>query len=108
MLFFISGKVAHPIRFDDVRQEARFTMRDKNDRFYFVTCDPDQYHLLKRHQDHELIMIGKAFSFPGGDNNSRKHQVGFEPIVLFPVKESTRQGEVIQQVVRFLLNNAQV
>lgn len=106
MHFFAKGKPVLPIRFDEARKEARFTLRDKNHRFYVVTTCLEQYELLQANPGQEVLAIGTAYSFKIGVT----HQVGFKPMILLPLtKNSTEQVEqIITQLVKFSLNDMQV
>jgi hypothetical protein len=91
MYFFTTGKPALPIRFDDKRQEARFTLKDKNHRYYVVTTCMEQYELLKAHPNQELLIIGTAYSFKVGF----AHQVGFKPMLLLPLNGNVEEVKSI-------------
>lgn len=104
MYFFATGKAMPPVHFDHERQEARFTLRDKNHRFYVVTTSEEQYELLKCHPDQEMLIIGTVFSFL--EKNTRAHRVGFKPMVLLPMNGDTEQAkQVAVQLIKFTLDS---
>lgn len=105
MYFFATGKAAPPVHFDSIRQEARFTLRDKNHRFYVVTTCVEQYEALRDHPDQEILVIGTVFSFLG--ENRKKHLVGFRPMLLLPLIDgNTDQAEqVVTQLIKFNLRS---
>lgn len=102
MYFFAIGKAASPVHFDSIRQEARFTLRDKNHRFYVVTTCVEQYETLRDHPDQEILVIGTVFSFLG--ENRKTHLVGFRPMLLLPLNGNLDQAEQIAtQLIKFSL-----
>lgn len=107
MNFFTTGRAVHPIRFDLERQEARFTLRDKNHRFYVVTTSVEQYELMKSISDQELLIVGTAFSFL--ERAYKVHRVGFKPMLLMPLDGDIGQAEqIITQLVKFTLSGLRV
>jgi hypothetical protein len=105
MYFFATGKAAPPVHFDSKRQEARFTLRDKNNRFYVVTTCVEQYEMLLTNPDQEILVIGTVFSFQ--ERGARSHRVGFRPMLLLPLNGDIDQAEQITiQLVKFSLRGA--
>ena len=103
MYFIATGKPAPPVKIDPIRQEARFTLRDKNHRFYVITTSVEQVETLQNHPDQEILVIGTVFSFLGDDKN---HRVGFRPMLLLPLNGNIEQAEqVATQLVKFSLRN---
>lgn len=104
MYFIATGKPAPPVKIDPIRHEARFTLRDKNHRFYVVTTCIEQVEMLQQYPDQEILMIGTVFSFLGGDK--KNHRVGFRPMLLLPLNGNIEQAEqVATQLVKFSLRN---
>lgn len=103
MYFIATGRPAPPVHFDPKRQEARFTLRDKNHRFYVVTTCVEQFEMLQQHPDQEILIIGTVFSFLG---EGRNHRVGFRPMLLLPLNGDTQQAEqMVTQLVKFSLRS---
>lgn len=99
MYFFATGKAAPPVHFDQKRQEARFTLRDKNHRFYVVTTCVEQFELLQSNPDQEILIIGTVFSFLADDR--KNHRVGFRPMLLLPLNGDKSQAEqIVTQLVK--------
>lgn len=104
MYFFTTGKAAPPVQFDVQRQEARFTLRDKNNRFYVVTTSAEQYQILQEQPEAEILLIGSVFSFRDRDNKT--HRVGFKPMLLLPLNGDIKEAErIIVQLVKFTLKS---
>lgn len=105
MFFFTTGKAAPPVHFDSKRQEARFTLRDKNNRFYVVTTSLEQYQTIQENQDAEILVIGSVFSFRCQDKDCRNYRVGFKPMLLLPLNGNIEEAErITAQLVKYAFN----
>lgn len=106
MFFFTTGKAAPPVHFDSKRQEARFTLRDKNHRFYVVTTSMEQYQVIRDNPEVEILVIGSVFSYRCGEGQCRNHRVGFKPMLLLPLNGDLDPAkQVIAQLVKSTLDN---
>lgn len=105
MYFFATGKAAPPVHFDSKRQEARFTLRDKNHRFYVVTTSLEQYETIRANPEMEILVIGSVFSFRCQETDGcRNHRVGFKPMLLLPLNGNIEEAErITAQLVKYTL-----
>lgn len=106
MYFFTTGKAAPPVHFDSKRQEARFTLRDKNNRFYVVTSSIEQYETIRANPETEILVIGSVFSYRCGEGQCRNHRVGFRPMLLLPLNGNIEEAErIAAQLVKYTLKS---
>lgn len=106
MFFFTTGKAAPPVHFDSQRQEARFTLRDKNHRFYVVTTSLEQYEMIRANPEAEILVIGSVFSYRCGEGHCRNHRVGFKPMLLLPLNGNIDEAErITAQLVKYTLKS---
>lgn len=107
MYFFTTGKVALSVHFDQKRQEARFTLRDKNNRFYIITTSIEQFETLQASPDAEILLIGSVFSFRCMNKGCNNYRVGFKPMLLVPlINGNIEQAEQLTvQLVKYSLKS---
>jgi hypothetical protein len=77
------GTVIPPIRVDNRRQSASFTLKVDDDRFFVATVGLGQYERMSAAQGSanlQLLVLGFAYSYRS--HKCGQHHVGIEPLIL--------------------------
>jgi hypothetical protein len=80
------GTVDPPIRIDEQKQIATFTLKVDDDRYFISTIGIGQFERMAESPDipHKMFVMGYTFTFK--NKKCGNHHVGINPLILHPLE----------------------